>query len=58
MCFRFEGPIAEAQKLLEESAVEIIEGPVPRPGADGEMGQSVYFRDPDGNLLELLSTDG
>lgn len=57
MCFRFEGPIAEAQKLLAESAVEVIEGPVPRPGADGEMGQSVYFRDPDGNLLELLSTD-
>lgn len=58
MCFRFDGPIGEAVKLLEENAVEIVEGPVPRPAADGANGQSVYFRDPDGNLVELLSTDG
>lgn len=58
MCFRFDGPIAEAQQLLAENGVEVIEGPVPRPAADGELGQSVYFRDPDGNLVELLSTDG
>ena len=37
--------------------VEVIEGPVPRPAADGRPGQSVYFRDPDGNLLELLSSE-
>jgi catechol 2,3-dioxygenase-like lactoylglutathione lyase family enzyme len=30
---------------------------VPRPAADGAAGQSVYFRDPDGNLLELLTTE-
>ena len=35
---------------------EIEEGPVRRPASDGQVGQSVYFRDPDGNLLELLST--
>ena len=57
-CFRFDGPIAEAEALLRENEVEIVEGPAPRPAADGEMGQSVYFRDPDGNLVELLSTDG
>jgi hypothetical protein len=30
---------------------------VPRPAADGKLGSSLYFRDRDGNLLELLSTD-
>jgi catechol 2,3-dioxygenase-like lactoylglutathione lyase family enzyme len=29
---------------------------VPRRSAAGEPGQSVYFRDPDGNLVELMST--
>jgi catechol 2,3-dioxygenase-like lactoylglutathione lyase family enzyme len=58
VCFRFDGPIAEAVALLAKNRVEIVDGPVPRPAADGKLGQSVYFRDPDGNLLELLSTDG
>ena len=58
ICFRFDGPIAEAQALLAEHGVEVIEGPVPRPAADGTLGQSVYFRDPDQNLLEFLTTDG
>jgi len=34
--------------------VEIEVGPVTRSGARGD-GQSVYFRDPDGTLLELIS---
>lgn len=57
ICFRWDGGIADAQRHLAEVGVEIVEGPVPRPAADGVVGQSVYFRDPDGNLLELLSTD-
>ena len=57
-CFRFDGPIAAARQLLVDQGVEVIEGEGPRPAADGEMGYSVYFRDPDQNLLELLSTDG
>ena len=40
------------------AGVGVLQGPVPPPAADGAMGQSVYFRDPDDNLLELLSTDG
>ncbi|HAK64275.1 MAG: VOC family protein [Pseudomonadota bacterium] len=55
-CFRWEGPIAHAAALLEKHGVAIEDGPVPRPAADGNWGQSVYFRDPDGNLLEFLST--
>jgi len=57
MCFRWDGPIAEAEALLRSKNVEIILGPVPRPAADGSPGESVYFRDPDGNLVELLTTD-
>jgi len=57
LCFRWDGPLESAQQILSECGVEIIEGPVPRPAADGEMGRSIYFRDPDENLLEFLSTD-
>lgn len=56
-CFRWDGSIADAERHLRARGVEIEEGPVPRPAADGRPGASVYFRDPDGNLLELLSTD-
>ena len=56
LCLRFDAPIEEALRQLAAQRVEIVEGPVPRPAADGQLGRSVYFRDPDGNLLELLST--
>src|SRR6476646_226305 len=52
LCFRFDGPVTEILALLEAADV-----PVPRPAANGEPGASVYFRDPDGNLLELLTLD-
>ena len=55
-CFRWDAPIEDAIALLAAKSVDVIEGPVPRPAADAVVGQSVYFRDPDGNLLELLST--
>ena len=58
LCFRFDGPVAEILALLERAHVEVVDGPVPRPAASGEFGSSVYFRDPDGNLLELLTLDG
>lgn len=37
---------------LEEMGVSVLLGPVARPGALGPM-TSVYFRDPDQNLLEI-----
>jgi catechol 2,3-dioxygenase-like lactoylglutathione lyase family enzyme len=40
------------QQQLARHGVAIIEGPVPRWGAQG-MAQSVYFRDPDGNEIEV-----
>lgn len=37
---------------LSSCGVEIVEGPVQRTGATGSI-ESVYFRDPDGNLVEV-----
>jgi catechol 2,3-dioxygenase-like lactoylglutathione lyase family enzyme len=37
---------------LTACGVGIIEGPVERSGAVGRL-RSVYFRDPDGNLIEV-----
>lgn len=56
LCFRWSAPIATAVEHLRQHGVEIIEGPAPRYASDGKEGMSVYFRDPDGNLLEFLST--
>lgn len=58
LCFRWDDSIEAAIAHLERCAVPVILGPVARPAADGAPGQSVYFRDPDDNLLELLSTIG
>jgi catechol 2,3-dioxygenase-like lactoylglutathione lyase family enzyme len=54
LCFAWDGPISEAAAHLGRCGVEIIEGPVERVGARGN-GVSVYFRDPDGTLLEFIS---
>jgi catechol 2,3-dioxygenase-like lactoylglutathione lyase family enzyme len=54
LCFAWEGPIEEARAHLEGHGVEVELGPVERHGAGG-VGTSVYFRDPDGSLLEFIS---
>ena len=54
LCFEWYGPIGEAVDHLNAHAVEIELGPIPRAGARGD-GVSVYFRDPDGSLLEFIS---
>lgn len=56
LCFRWNGTIGMALEQLRVNGIDVIEGPVPRPASDGKRGSSVYFRDPDGNLLELLTT--
>jgi catechol 2,3-dioxygenase-like lactoylglutathione lyase family enzyme len=54
LCFEWPGPISEAQEHLARHGVEVELGPVERFGVRG-AGTSVYFRDPDGSLLEFIS---
>jgi catechol 2,3-dioxygenase-like lactoylglutathione lyase family enzyme len=51
-CLLTETPIDEVVAHLGEVGVAIEEGPVRRTGATGPL-DSVYFRDPDGNLVEV-----
>jgi catechol 2,3-dioxygenase-like lactoylglutathione lyase family enzyme len=53
VCFRWDGTIDEAVAHLRRHGVEVELGPVTRHGAAGE-GTSVYFRDPDGSLMEFI----
>jgi catechol 2,3-dioxygenase-like lactoylglutathione lyase family enzyme len=52
LCFITNTPLADVMKHLQRYDVEIMEGPVQRTGAMGQI-LSVYFRDPDLNLIEV-----
>lgn len=54
LCFEWPGRIADAIAHLARHGVDIQLGPLRRHGARGQ-GTSVYFRDPDGSLLEFIS---
>lgn len=53
LCFTWPGTVAEALAHLGRHDVQVEAGPVPRHGGRGQ-GTSLYFRDPDGSLLELI----
>jgi catechol 2,3-dioxygenase-like lactoylglutathione lyase family enzyme len=53
LCFQWPGSLTSAKVHLESHGVAIELGPVPRNGAGGP-GLSLYFRDPDGSLLEFI----
>ena len=52
LCFITDSPIETVAAQLEAGGIEVIDGPVERTGARGRM-LSVYFRDPDDNLIEV-----
>lgn len=51
-CLLSDVPVAEIAGHLAKEGVAIIEGPVAKTGAAGPL-MSIYFRDPDGNLVEV-----
>lgn len=53
-CFEWEGPITGAVAHLAQQDVPVETGPRDSAGSKGR-GTSVYFRDPDGSLLEFIS---
>jgi catechol 2,3-dioxygenase-like lactoylglutathione lyase family enzyme len=52
LCFLIDGSLAAAARTLAGAGIAIELGPVEREGAVGAM-ESLYVRDPDGNLVEL-----
>ncbi|MBO9690842.1 VOC family protein [Chryseobacterium sp.] len=52
LCFIAETDIAEIMEEFKQKKVDVIEGIVDRTGAVGKI-KSVYFRDPDLNLIEV-----
>lgn len=57
LCFLTSVPLPEVQRHLASCGVTMSEGPVQRTGAQGPI-LSVYFRDPDLNLIEVSNRLG
>lgn len=54
LCFITSTPLSKVIEHTTACGVKIIEGPVRRTGATGPI-LSIYFRDPDGNLIEVAN---
>jgi len=56
LCFIVETKLEMAMEHVESKGVNILDGPVARTGAIGSI-VSFYFRDPDGNLIEVANNE-
>ncbi len=52
LCLLTDTPLAQVEHELAAHGVALLSGIVPRTGAVGPI-DSLYLRDPDGNLLEI-----
>jgi catechol 2,3-dioxygenase-like lactoylglutathione lyase family enzyme len=52
LCLITEWPIQDVIQQLKNEQIEILEGPILKSGATGKI-TSVYFTDPDRNLVEV-----
>lgn len=56
LCLVTRWTVEEVLTQLSREEVEVVEGPVTKTGALGPI-TSVYFNDPDGNLIEIARYD-
>ena len=54
LCFISRSPLSDIIAHWELCHIPLLEGPVKRTGAVGPI-ESVYCRDPDGNLIEVAN---
>ena len=54
ICLITETPLSVFIRHLKRKGIDIIEGPIERTGAVGKI-ESIYIRDPDGNLVEVAN---
>ncbi|MGH2492180.1 MAG: VOC family protein [Candidatus Limnocylindria bacterium] len=57
ICFTTDVPLDEVAAHLRSQSIEIELGPVDKIGARRAL-RSLYFRDPDGNLIEVANEVG
>jgi catechol 2,3-dioxygenase-like lactoylglutathione lyase family enzyme len=56
LCLITTGTLTQVANRLAECGVPILQGPVDKTGATGPI-RSIYFRDPDDNLIEVSTYD-
>ena len=57
LCFLSDDPLDQWQAHFQAHGIAVVEGPIGRTGATGPI-TSIYVRDPDGNVVELIEFYG